>query len=289
MKFKSIEKILNPPPYHWVGDGFKVHTFFPSQEIDKARMSPFYLLDYNAKMVVEPSETPRGVGPHPHRGFETVTFVFHGRVAHHDSVGNSGIIQEGDVQWMTAGKGILHKEYHEQEFSSQGGDYQVAQLWINLPKKFKMTEPKYQALEYGNMGKFKTDNGSLVNIIAGEFNGLKGPASTFTPINIYDIRLNNSDDIEFKLPKYYNTGIIIFKGSVVINEIENARTDQFILFKNDAEAIKLTAKEKSAMLLLNGKPINENIIQYGPFLMNTKSEIIEAIDDFNSGKFGHLE
>lgn len=289
MKLKSIDKILNPPPQHWVGDGFKVHTFFPSSDIDKGRMSPFYLLDYNAKMIVEPSETQRGVGPHPHRGFETVTLAHHGRVAHHDSAGNSGVIKEGDVQWMTAGKGILHKEYHEKEFSQKGGDYQVAQLWVNLPAKFKMTDPKYQALEYDNMGKYQTENGSLVNIIAGEFKGVKGPASTFTPINIYDIRLAVEDEIEIELPKDHNTGIIMFDGSVIINDKNKIKTDQFALFKNDGNTINLNSTEKSSLLVLSGEPINEGIFQYGPFLMNTKSEIIEAIDDFNSGKFGHLE
>jgi len=289
MKFKTIEKILNPPPHHWVGDGFKVHTFFPSADIEKSRMSPFFLLDYNAKMKVEPSDTQRGVGPHPHRGFETVTYAHHGRVAHHDSAGNSGVIKEGDVQWMTAGEGILHKEYHEKEFSQKGGDYQVAQLWVNLPAKFKMTKPKYQALEYDSMGKYQTDNGSLVNIIAGEFKDVKGPASTFTPINIYDIRLVGDDEIELELPKDHNTGIIMFDGSVIINDSDKIQTDQFALFNNDGDTIKLNSTEKSALLVLSGEPINESIFAYGPFLMNTKSEIIEAIDDFNSGKFGHLE
>ena len=145
-KTKQIEKIISPPPYHWVGDGFKVHTFFPSTEIDKSRMSPFYLLDYNAKTEFPPSETPKGVGPHPHRGLETVTISFHGKVAHHDSEGNSGVIAEGDVQWMTAGSGILHKEYHENNFSQKGGLFQMVQLWVNLPAKHKMVPPNYQTL-----------------------------------------------------------------------------------------------------------------------------------------------
>jgi len=287
---KNVEKIFNPPPYHWVGDGFKVHTFFPSIGIDKARMSPFYLLDYNAKMEFAPSDTQRGVGPHPHRGFETVTIAFNGSVAHHDSAGNSGVINEGDVQWMTAGKGVLHKEYHEKEFSKRGGAFQMVQLWVNLPSKYKMTDPNYQALEYDKMGKFELpDNNGIVNIIAGEFNGIKGPATTFTPIYIYDIHINKKTDLSIKLPKEFNTGVLILDGSININGSDTAETDQFALFKNDGEVFNISTKDKAKVLVLSGKPINETIFQYGPFLMNTKSEIIEAIDDYNDGKFGHLD
>ena len=229
MSTKNVERILDPPPHHWVGDGFKVHTFFPSNEIDKSRMSPFYLLDYNAKMNIPPSEAPRGVGPHPHRGFETVTYAYNGRVAHHDSAGNSGVIKEGDVQWMTAGSGVLHKEYHEKEFSRRGGEYQMAQLWVNLPAKYKMVEPKYQSLEHKNMGKYELNDGGTVNVISGEFKGIKGPATTYTPIHIYDIRLKKSSEITIDLPRDFNTGILIFQGSVNINGSDPAKTDQFVV------------------------------------------------------------
>lgn len=289
MKFKNIEKILNPPPHHWVGDGFKVHTYFPSTEIDKTRMSPFYLLDYNAKMKVEASDTPRGVGPHPHRGFETATYAYHGRVAHHDSAGNNGVIHEGDLQWMTAGSGILHKEYHEKKFSNTGEDFQMAQVWVNIPAKYKMTKPKYQTLLHDKMGKFESMDVGSVYVIAGEFKGVKGLASTFTPINIYDMRLEKGSKLSFDLSKDHNTGLIVFEGTVKINDSKIAKSDQFVLYKNDGETIQLESTKKSALLVLSGEPIHENIIQYGPFLMNTKTEIIEAIDDFNNGKFGHLE
>lgn len=289
-KLKKIEKIIDPPPHHWVGDGFKVHTFFPSNEIEKSRMSPFFLLDYNAKTKFPPSATPRGVGPHPHRGFETVTIAYHGKVAHHDSAGNSGVIREGDVQWMTAGSGILHKEYHEKSFSNKGGLFQMVQLWVNLPKKYKMTEPKYQALVHDKMGKVEIpNNGGIVNIIAGEYQNVKGPAKTFTPINLFDIRLNMNADVSFELPDIHNTAMLILNGTITINDTDTAKTDQFILFGNSGTTVKISTINDSVILLLNGKPINESIFQYGPFLMNTKKEIIEAFDDFNNGKFGHLE
>ncbi len=287
---KKIENIIAPPPYHWVGDGFKVHTFFPSSDIDKSRMSPFFLLDYNAKTEFTPSDKPRGVGPHPHRGFETVTIDYHGKVAHHDSAGNSGVIHEGDVQWMTAGSGILHKEYHEESFSKTGGIFQMVQLWVNLPKKHKMTEPKYQALVHAKMGKVELPNNSgVVNIIAGEYQKVNGPAKTFTPINLFDIRLNENADVSFELPENYNTGLLLLDGTITTNDSDTVKTDQFVLFGNNGTTIKISATEDSVILLLSGEPLNEPIFQYGPFLMNTKKEIAEAIDDFNNGKFGHLE
>ena len=287
---KQIEKILAPPPFHWVGDGFKVHTFFPSNVIEKSRMSPFFLLDYNAKTEFPPSDTPRGVGPHPHRGFETVTIAYHGKVAHHDSVGNSGVIAEGDVQWMTAGSGILHKEYHEKSFSKKGGLFQMVQLWVNLPKKHKMTEPKYQTLIHDKMGKYIIPNEKgIVNVIAGEFKDTQGLAYTFTPMNIYDIRLRADAKISIDLHNDYNTCLLILKGSILINYTDNVETDNLVLFRNSGTMINMAAAENSIILVLSGQPINEPIFQYGPFLMNTKTEIIEAFDDYNNGKFGQLE
>ena len=240
--YKKIENIIDPPPHHWVGDGFKVHTLFPSNEIEKSRMSPFFLLDYNTKTTFPPSDIPKGVGPHPHRGFETVTIAYHGKVAHHDSAGNSGVIHEGDVQWMTAGSGILHKEYHEKSFSNEGGLFQMIQLWVNLPKKYKMTKPKYQALLHDKMGKVELpNNGGIVNIIAGKYQKVVGPAFTFTPINIFDIRLNMNSDVSFDLPENYNTAMLILEGAITINDINTANTDQFILFDNSGATIKISA------------------------------------------------
>ena len=287
---KTIEAILPPPPPHMVGDGFRVHNFFPNNRtIDKKRMSPFFLLDYNSKIEFSPTEHPRGVGVHPHRGFETVTIAYHGKVAHHDSAGNSGVIGEGDVQWMTAASGLLHKEYHEKEFSRKGGLFQMVQLWVNLPAKYKMTPPKYQEITNSSMGKYKLpgDKG-VIEIIAGEYKGVKGPASTFTPMHVYNARLKENAETELNFPGNYNTGILVIEGSATINDAKVA-TDHFALFKNDGELIKIKANEDAVLLVLSGEPIDEPIAQYGPFLMNTWKELEEAINDVNIGKFGVLE
>jgi redox-sensitive bicupin YhaK (pirin superfamily) len=288
--FKEIEVIIAPPAAHMVGNGFRVHNFFPHGIRSDDRMSPFFLMDYNAKMEFPPSEIPRGVGVHPHRGFETVTIAYHGRVAHHDSTGNNGIIGEGDVQWMTAASGILHKEYHEKSYSLKGGLFQMVQLWVNLPSKDKMSPPKYQPLLHEQMGKYKLDeNGGEVNIIAGEYRGIKGAASTFTPINLFDVRLNNKAKIELDFPEPFNTGLLIIEGKVRVNDKENVAADHFVLFKNAGTGIKIESLENSIILVLSGEPISEPVAQYGPFLMNTEEELQQAIDDYNSGKFGFLE
>ena len=287
---RNIESIIAPPPPHMVGDGFRVHSFFPGGRlIDKKRMSPFFLLDYNAKVEFSPTSTPRGVGVHPHRGFETVTIAYHGRIAHHDSAGNSGVIGEGDVQWMTAASGLLHKEYHEESFSRAGGLFQMVQLWVNLPAQYKMSPPKYQEITHGMMGNYPlpADKGR-VEIIAGEYKGVKGPASTFTPMHVYNLRLKKSAKLDLEFPSHYNTGFLIIEGNAVVNDKE-AGADHFILFKNDGESISVEALEDSIILVLSGEPINEPIAQYGPFLMNTWEELEQAIQDVNAGKFGVLE
>ena len=287
---KTIEAVIAPPPPHMVGDGFRVHSFFPgNQLIDKKRMSPFFLMDYNSKVEFTPRTEPRGVGVHPHRGFETVTIAYHGRIAHHDSSGNSGVIGEGDVQWMTAASGLLHKEYHEKEFSKQGGLFQMVQLWVNLPAKYKMTAPKYQEITNSMMGKYElNDNKGFVEVIAGEFDGVRGPASTFTPMHVYNARLKKDAALKINLPANYNTGILVVEGSATINNTA-VSTDHFVLFKNDGESIEITADEDTVLLVLSGEPINEPIAQYGPFLMNKWEELEQAIADVSAGKFGVLE
>jgi quercetin 2,3-dioxygenase len=289
-KKKSIESIIAPPPPHMVGDGFRVHSFFPGGRlIDKKRMSPFFLMDYGAMIEFAPSPIPRGVGVHPHAGFETVTIAYHGKIAHHDSAGNSGIIGEGDVQWMTAGSGLLHKEYHEEEFSKTGGPFQMVQLWVNLPAQFKKTAPKYQEVTNSKMGRYNLpDDKGLIELIAGEYKGVKGPASTFTPMNLYNVRLKKDGYTTLSFPATYNTGLLIIEGSAIINEQE-AAADHFVLFKNDGEEITITAKEDTVILVLSGQPIDEPIAAYGPFLMNTWQEVEQAIQDVNAGKFGILE
>jgi redox-sensitive bicupin YhaK (pirin superfamily) len=287
---KSIETIIAPPAPHMVGDGFRVHSFFPDgQTIGKKRMSPFFLMDYGSKIDFSPSEEPRGVGVHPHRGFETVTIAYHGRIAHHDSAGNSGVIGEGDVQWMTAASGLLHKEYHEKEFSRTGGLFQMVQLWINLPAKYKMTPPKYQEITHDKMGSYQlADDKGQVEVITGEYKGVKGPASTFTPMHVYNLRLKKGANLDMQFPSSYNTGLLVVEGNPEING-QPVPTDHFVLFKNDGEQINVTTNDDTIVLVLSGEPINEPIAQYGPFLMNTWDEVEQALKDVNAGKFGVLE
>ena len=289
MSIRTIEAVIAPPPAHMVGDGFRVHNFFPGNGIGKKRMSPFFLLDYNSKVEFSPSETPRGVSVHPHRGFETVTIAYHGRIAHHDSAGNSGVIGEGDVQWMTAASGLLHKEYHEKEFSRKGGLFQMVQLWVNLPAQFKMTKPKYQEITHDKIGKYQLpDNKGVVEIIAGSFRDVKGPAETFTPMQVYNVKLKRKADLELNLPANFNTAMLVVEGNAEINRREVA-TDHFVLFGNKGELINIRANDDTVVLVLSGEPIDEPIAQYGPFLMNTWQELEQAINDVNSGKFGFLE
>ena len=287
-KTKTVSAILNAPAPHMVGDGFRVHNFFPKGY--KIKMSPFFLLDYNARIEFSARNEPRGVGVHPHRGFETVTIAYHGAVAHHDSAGNSGIIYPGDVQWMTAASGILHKEYHEEQFSKKGGAFQMVQLWVNLPAKHKMSPPKYQEIKHSSIAKHTLDNGSgNIEVIAGEYNGTKGSASTFSPLNLFNARLNKEGKAYFDFPAEYNTGFVIIEGSIKVNGIEIAKADQFVYFKNEGSIIEVEALENSIVLILSGEPINEPIAQYGPFLMNKPEEIQQAIDDYNQGRFGYLD
>lgn len=291
MSIKTVQQVLPPVPPHMVGDGFRVHNFFPSgYNMGQYRMSPFFMLDYNSKVEFSPRENPRGVGVHPHRGFETVTIAYQGKVAHHDSMGNSGVIGEGEVQWMTAASGILHKEYHEQEFSRKGGFFQMVQLWVNLPAKYKMSKPGYQAITKEQMGLFTSPDGKTqFQIIAGEINGVKGPATTFSPIILANLKLQAGAKHSFDLPAEYNTGLLVIEGQVVFNETEQAPTDHFALFRNDGSTITVKAEQDAIVLVLSGQPIQEPIASYGPFLMNTHEELQQAVQDFSQGKFGSLE
>jgi redox-sensitive bicupin YhaK (pirin superfamily) len=290
-KYRKIDTILPPPSPHMVGDGFRVHNFFPSYDkIGMQGMSPFFLMDYNSKIIIPPSEIPKGVGVHPHRGFETVTIAYQGKVAHHDSAGNSGVIGEGDVQWMTAGSGILHKEYHEKEFSKKGGPFQMVQLWVNLPAKDKMTTPKYQGIENKSMSKYLINNGKgVVEIIAGSYNGLSGSATTFSPVNLFNTKLTAGISAVFSFPEIFNTGLLIISGEIKINDSIAATEDSFVFFRHEGETFKIEAIKDCIVLILSGEPINEPVSSYGPFLMNTEAEIQEAFEDYYSGKFGYLE
>ena len=287
-QMKRVEQIVAPPPRHWVGDGFNVHGFFPHGPLTGHRMSPFFLLDYNALENFPPREEPFGVGPHPHRGFETVTIAYKGKVEHHDSRGGGGVIGEGDVQWMTAGSGLLHKEFHEKEYNREGGEFQMVQLWVNLPAKDKMTDPKYQAITNAEMGRVELPLGGNVEIIAGEFAGVKGPATTFTPVHLYNLKPKAGEKIELSFPAGYTTALLAIEGSARINGETVLPLNNLALFEREGEHITVEALEDGVFLLMSGEPLNEPIAQYGPFLMNTQAEIAEAIDDYRQGKFGYL-
>jgi redox-sensitive bicupin YhaK (pirin superfamily) len=287
---KTIEKIIpQPAAPGMVGDGFRVFNYIPGEDVPQQRISPFLLLDFNAEVDFPPSEHLRGVDVHPHKGFETVTISYKGSVAHHDSAGNSGIINPGDVQWMTAGAGILHKEYHEKEYARKGGPFEMVQLWVNLPKKDKSTPAHYQAIRKEQMSKYELPDGDgVVNVIAGTFNGVKGLARTYSTVNVSDIRLKQGATVKASFPATYHTAILVVNGSVEVNG-EEAAEHSFILFKNEGEGIDIRAEKDSVLLLLSGEPLNEPIASYGPFVMNTQSEIVESIREFQSGKFGVLE
>ena len=288
MSKRTIEHIFPAPPPHMVGDGFRVHNFFPSGPIrNQHRMSPFFMLDYGSKIEFPPTDTPRGVGVHPHRGFETVTIAYHGRIAHHDSAGNHGIIGQGDVQWMTAASGVLHKEYHDLEYAKKGGPFQMVQLWVNLPAAYKMSPPKYQEILHANMGMYQLEAGT-VEIIAGEYKGVKGPASTFTPMHVYNVKLRKNGQAVLSFPSHYNTALLVIEGAARVNN-QQTIVDQFVLMANDGEAFEISASEDTTLLVLSGEPIDEPIAAYGPFLMNKREEIEQAIRDFNMGKFGTLQ
>lgn len=288
---RNIEVVVSPGAPHYVGDGFRVHNFIPgSRNLDMKRMDPFILMDYNSKFYFPPSKQQRGVGVHPHRGFETVTIAYKGKVAHHDSSGGGGVIAEGDVQWMTAASGILHKEYHEEKFSKEGGDFQMVQLWVNLPAKDKMSKPKYQSITNTQMTKYTLpDNNGIVEVIAGDYQGMKGSASTFSPLHLLNARLNKGGKANFEFPENYNTALLVIEGSIKVNDTETVPTDHLALFENKGTAFTLEATENAVVLVLSGEPINEPVVSHGPFVMNSKQEIIQAIEDYNMGKFGYLE
>ena len=292
MAFRSIEAVLPPDNLHFVGDGFRVYGILGRKEpLTMKRMSPFLLLDYAPVHYFPPNNgAPRGVGPHPHRGIETVTIAYKGKVEHNDSTGAGGIIEEGGVQWMTSGSGILHKEYHEKNFSKKGGEMQMVQLWVNLPTKDKMTTPKYQNLNNKDLSKVELENNAgSIDIIAGEYEDHKGPAASFSPLSLFNVKLKKGKGTSFSFNENHNTGLLIIKGSVTVNNSEKAPTNHFVLFKNKGKEFTLRADEDATILVLSGEPIDEPIASYGPFVMNTNEEIKQTIDDFNNGKFGYLD
>ena len=285
-RLRTVEAIHRSTGFHWVGDGFHVSTYFPSENLESERLSPFLLMDYGPAKNFEPlAQGKRGVGWHPHRGFETITLAWEGSVAHRDNAGHRGVIGPGDVQWMTAASGIFHEEYHEEQFTRQGGRMHMMQLWVNLPKKDKSAPPGYQPIVSAQIPQVPVQGGGAVRVIAGEYAGAKGPAHTFTPITMLDVNLNAGAHLPIALPASYNVLAVVAEGRVRTG-LTVATAGELILFNNDGTQIELAADEAAHVIVLSGAPIDEPIVQYGPFVMNTVEEIRQAISDVNRGKFG---
>lgn len=282
---KTILGLYGNNRSHWVGDGFPVRSLFSYNSLGQ-HVSPFLLLDYAGPHDFEPTTARRGVGRHPHRGFETVTVVYDGQVEHKDSAGNGGVIGPGDVQWMTAGGGILHEEYHAPDFARTGGPFRMVQLWVNLPAKDKMTPGGYQGIVAADIPVVELPNGvGKARVIAGELLGAKGPAKTFTPINMWDLRLAPNADVALDLPEGHTAMLVVLTGRVTVNGIQDAGEAQMILLSRDGSDVTIHADGNAVLLVLTGEPIDEPIAGYGPFVMNTEAELRQAFDDFNSGRF----
>lgn len=286
---KKIIGIYTSPRGHWVGDGFPVRTLFSYDTMGK-QISPFLLLDHAGPAAFTPTEQRRGVGQHPHRGFETVTIVYKGEVEHRDSTGAGGTIGPGDVQWMTAAKGIIHEEFHSEAFARSGGALEMVQLWVNLPAKDKMTDAGYQTILDGDIPTLPlADNAGSLRLIAGEFDGVKGPARTFTPIDVWDMRLNAGRSVTLDLHAGRNTALVVLRGTLRINATEVAQEGQLALFERDGTQLRLESSDDAMVLLLSGEPIDEPIVGHGPFVMNTEQEIHQAFADYQSGQFGQMQ
>ena len=285
---KSVIGIHSNNQAHWVGDGFPVRTLFSYQSMGE-ELSPFLMLDYASPTRFPPATTAKGVGPHPHRGFETVTIAFEGELAHKDSAGNSGTIGPGDVQWMTAGAGILHEEMHSAQFTRQGGMLSMAQLWVNLPAKQKMTPPEYQAIQKQTipMVNLDSDQGTI-RIISGNYAGFTGPAKTHTAMHVWDLQIKKGGVISLPAPNHWNAALAILQGQVE-TEMGAAGEASLIVFNRVGTGVEIRASQDTHALFLSGEPIIEPVVGYGPFVMNTKAEIAQAIDDFNGGQFGRLD
>ena len=285
---KKVLSTSSAPDRHWVGDGFPVHGMF-GYTGDTKRISPFLLLDYAAPTRFEPTTKRRGVGEHPHRGVETVTIVYDGEVEHRDSTGGGGVIGRGDVQWMTAGSGIVHQEFHSEKYAKAGGPFEMVQLWVNLPAKDKMAPPGYQPItdEQIPVAPLPGDAGS-VRVIAGEYGGRKGPARTFTPMNVWDVRLDAGKTAELAQPEGWTVQVVVLAGVVQVNGDTILRAAQMATLSTGGGGVSIEANNEAKILLLAGEPIDEPVVGYGPFVMNTREEIVQAIDDFNSGTFGRV-
>ncbi|MBL8238347.1 MAG: pirin family protein [Bryobacterales bacterium] len=286
---KNVVAVFSNPRTHWVGDGFPVRSLFSYQSHGKT-LSPFLLLDYAGPAEFPAGGQNRGVGEHPHRGFETVTIVYKGEVAHRDSTGMGGVIGPGDVQWMTAASGILHEEFHSDAFTRAGGTMEMLQLWVNLPAKDKMSPPKYQAIPGGEIPNVALPDGAgTVRLIAGSYAGREGAASTFTPMQVWDVRLRGGGRAELPAPEGWSAALVVLSGTVHVNGGEAAKEGQLVVFEQGGEGVRAEAEGDSVVVLLSGEPIAEPIVGHGPFVMNTQAEIGQAIEDFRRGRFGRIE
>jgi len=282
---KKLAFIKRSNGRHWVGDGFPVQNIFSYRDIHE-EMSPFLLMDYAGPAHFDPTDKRRGVGQHPHRGFETVTIVYAGQVSHHDSTDAGGTIGPGDVQWMTAGSGIVHEEYHGDDYARTGGAFEMIQLWVNLPAKDKMTKPGYQGITSAQIPEMDLPaQAGKVRVIAGEFDGRTGPASTFSPMNVWDVRLNAGATTKFILPEGYTTAIFVLNGAVGIGDVHTIRPAELAVMQREGSELVLEARQDTVLLLLNGAPLNEPVVGHGPFVMNSWEEIDQAIADYNNGRF----
>jgi quercetin 2,3-dioxygenase len=290
-RFVAMKKILSietNPKGHWVGDGFPVRSLF-SYSTHAKELSPFLLLDFAGPAEFSPASKPRGVGQHPHRGFETVTIVYKGEVSHRDSTGQGGTIGPGDVQWMTAGAGILHEEFHSEAFTHAGGTLQMIQLWVNLPAQHKMTPPRYQAILNAEIPAVAlANNAGVVRVIAGQYGEFKGPANTFSPMNVWDLQLRAGQSTTIAANEGWNTALIMLNGQIKVNGDGVAQDGEMVVLSAAGADVSIEALTDASVLLLSGEPINEPVVGYGPFVMNTRREIEQAIADFNSGKFGQM-
>lgn len=285
---RNILGIYSAPRPHWVGDGFPVRSMLSHFEQGE-HVSPFILLDYAGPVDFEPTAARRGVGEHPHRGFETVTIVYDGEVEHSDSTGAGGTIGPGDVQWMTAASGILHQEYHSPTFARKGGRFEMVQLWVNLPAKDKMSKPGYQTLLAQDIPTVSLPDGAgSLRVIAGQYGDAKGPARTFTPINVWDLRLVDGKPLELDLPEGQTLSVLVLAGNVEVNGTESLRAAQTALFSRSGGGITLQAAGDAKLLVLAGEPINEPVVAQGPFVMNTEAEIRQAMMDYRTGRFGAI-
>lgn len=288
---RKVKNIYQENQAHWVGDGFLVQPLFSHMGEDRGT-NPFLMLDYAAPQYYEPnSRTPRGVGQHPHKGFETVTIAYQGEVKHRDSSGGGGVIKAGDVQWMTAGAGIIHQEFHSEAFSRRGGMFEMVQLWVNLPRKDKNVPAHYQHLAKENIPVVEfADNAGYARIIAGNFADIQGAAKTYTKMNVWDMAINAGREVEIEIPESQSLSMVVLRGKATFNHNEQASAGQLVNFERSAGKVTITAAdEELKILLLAGEPIEEPVVGYGPFVMNSFEEIRQAVNDFNAGKFGQIE